>query len=283
VAATALAPALSLVHDGPWWADRRFQLPAAFMGATLLATAAFAACHFAVSRKETDLDTARRDDRGWKFPELGYVLCPQGAGLAPTGKEISSGSVVVLALGSPTGYPVELAWAKVLGEGEQDPNRIQAVLVGQASQTGQLALETDRHGFRVGQKIWITKDCVWDVLRWLKDPYGRLLCGAELLTFDGSDPDAAPDGYAFAWPPGPVSSLVGRQVELLLVSQAGKGTAWQLPLTAEIISVSDTKQIATVRVIAVGREPAAEGPETGHHVRAGDEFDITWDCVLKYL
>lgn len=276
------AAAIAAPVYGPWWADRRFQIPAALVGATLLATATFAVMYFALKKQDSS-STARRDDKGWKFAELGYVLCPQGAGLAPTGKEISKGSVIVLALGSPSGYPVELSWGKVVGSDANDLNRLQVVLVGQASETGQVALQTDRHGFRIGQKLWVTRDCVWDVLQWLSDPQGRLLCGAELLTFDGADPDATPDGYTFAWPPGPVDTLVGRKVELLLVSRAGSGTAWQVPLTAEIIDVSETKHIATVRVSALGRDELADDPETGHHVRPGDTFDITWDCVLKYL
>jgi hypothetical protein len=277
-AATAVAPPATYA---PWWYDRRFQVPAALVGATLLATVAFTVLHLAL--KEKPPVDPKRDDRGWKFPELGYFLCPQGAGLPPTNKQISKGSVIVVALGSPTGYPIELAWGKVADEDTKDPNRIQVVLVGQASETGQVALKTDRHGFRIGQRLWLTRDCVWDVLQWLNDPNARLLCGAELLTFDGPDPDTTPDDYMFAWPPAPVSALVGRKVELLLVSKAGRGTAWQVPLTAEIVATSETKHIATVRVVAIGRDELADAPDTGHHVRAGDMFDITWDCVLKYL
>ena len=264
----------------PWWADRRFQIPAAFVGATLLATATFATLYVAL-HKRPQVETGRRDERGWKFPDLGYVLCPQGVGLRPTDKPIAPGSIIVLGLGSPAGQSVEAAWAKVAAVDPDDPNRLEVVLVGQASTTGQVSLRTERHGFRLSQKLWVTRDCVWDVLRFLTDPYGRLLCGAELATYDGPDADAAPDGYMPASPPIPIESAVGRRVELLLVSRAGAGTAWMVPLTAQIVEVSDTRHIATVRVLAVGRNEAAEGP-LGHHVRAGATFDITWDCVVQY-
>jgi hypothetical protein len=266
---------------GPWWVDRRFQIPAALIGATLLSLAAFAACHIALESSSSP--SAKRDERGWSFPDLGYVLCPQWAGLEPTAKQISTGSIIIVALGSPTGYPVEVAWAKVVGEDPTDRNRILVVLVGQASETGQVDLHTDRHGFRISHRVWITRDCVWDALRFLDDPKGRLLCGAELLMFDGSDDDADPDGYVFSWPTTPVKSLVGREVELLLVSKVASGTAWHVPMIAQIVDVSETKHIATVQVVATGRDEYADDPETGHHVRAGDTFDITWDCVLKYL
>lgn len=280
--ATAAATIVATVLPyGPWWYDRRFQVPAALIGATLLATVTFTALHIAL-KDRVPPENAKRDERGWKFPELGYVLCPQGAGLRPTDKQISPGAIIIVSLGSPAGHPVEVAWAKVAGEDPNDPNRLSVVLVGQASETGQVDLQTDRHGFRISQRLWITRDCVWDVLRFLDDPKGRLLCGAELLTFDGPDDDPSPDGYMFAWPPAPVKALVGREVELLLVSKAGKGTAWQVPIAAEIVAVSETKHIATVRVTAVGRDEQADDPETGHHVRSGSTFDITWDCVLKY-
>jgi hypothetical protein len=275
----AAAPTVAAVLE-PWWADRRFQLPGAFVAATLLATATFAGLYFAL-REKPDRETGDRDERGWKFPELGYVLCPQGAGLRPTDKPIEAGSIIVVGLGSPTGQSVEAAWAKVAGVDPRDPNRIAVVLVGQASETGQVELQTDRHGFRLSQRLWITRDCVWDVLRFLDDPQGRLLCGAELSNFDGPDADVAPDGYKPAPPPIPLASALGRHVELLLVSRAAAGTAWVVPLTAEVTAISETKHIATVRVTAVGRNEDAEGA-SGHHVRAGTTFDITWDCVLQY-
>lgn len=267
----------------PVWQDARFQLPLALVGASVLAAATFAVLHFALGRRRAEEDEGARDERGWRFPKSGYVLCPQGAGLEPTAKDIEVGSILVLGLGSSTGQPVEPAWARVVEIDARDPNRIAVVLVGQATLAGQTGFQTDRHGFRLAQKLWVTKDCVWDVLRMLDDPGGVLLCGADLALFDGPDPDSAPDELGPAPMPARVRDLVGRAVELLLVSRAGKGTAWQVPVTAEIVDVGETGHVATVRVLAIARDDEAERPGVGHELTPGQTFDITWDCVVRYL
>lgn len=268
----------------PVWEDARFQVPFAFLSATVLATATFAVLHYVMRKRDEPTAEGKRDQKGWSFPEAGYVLCPQGAGLPPTEKDIAVNSVLVLGLGSPTAVPVEPAWAVVSSIDSKDPNRVEAVLVGQATPTGQADLQTDRHGFRLSQKIWVTRDCVWEVLEMLADPQGRLLCGPELVTFDGPDVDMDPDGLSAArMPPGPPQNLVGRRVELYLVSKAGKGTAWQVPVEAEVVAVGTTGHVATVRVLAFGRSDLAEDPRTGHSLRPGQQFDVTWDCVVRYL
>ncbi len=277
-AAVATAPQF----DAPVWSDVRFQLPFALLGAALLATATFAVLHFTVGRRKGG-DEGRRDDRGWKFPEAGYVLCPQGAGLEPTAKSVGIGSIVILGLGSPAGQPVEPGWARVVELDATDPNRVAVVLIGQATTAGQTGFQTDRHGFRISQKLWVTRDCMWDVLQLLDDPGGTLLCGAELIVFDGPDYDIVPDGLGPADLPSHPRDLVGRNIELYLVSRFGKGSAWQVPVTAEVVDVGSTGHIATVRVLAVGRSDEAEKPPpTGHQLQPGQTFDITWDCVVRY-
>lgn len=279
-AAVAVAPL------PPVWSDVRFQVPLALLGATVLATATFAALHFALRKRGDDPvpEVGKRDEKGWTFPELGYILCPQGAGLPPTPKEIKPGSIVIVGLGSPLGQAVEPAWARVTEVDTADPNKVLVVLVGEATTVGQKGLQTDRHGFRISTGLWITKDCIWDVLEPLTDPKGRLLCGAELIIYDGDDDDSAPDGLGPApLPPVPVRQLVGRKVRLYFVSSSGTlaQSLWQVPLVAEVVEVGNTGHVATVKVLAVGHHEFAD--VSGHQVTSGDTFDITWDCVLKYL
>jgi hypothetical protein len=277
-AVAAAAPPLP-----PVWSDARFQVPLALLGATVLATATFTVLHFALRKRPTPTPEHEgvRDEKGWSFPELGYVLCPQGSGLDPTAKEIKPGSIVIVALGSPTGLPVEASWGRVAEVDPRDPNRVLVVLVGQATTTGQTDLQTDRHGFRISAGLWVTRDCVWDVLEALNDPRGYLLCGAELMVWDGPDNDTTPDGHQPVALPAPPRQLVGREIELFFVSRAGKGLAWQVPIRAVITDVTGTGHVATVRVLAVGTDEFAD--VSGHQVTSGDTFDITWDCVVKYL
>lgn len=276
-------PAAVAVAQPPVWDDARFRVPLALVGFTILATATFAALHLLFRRRGEEPTSGDRDASGWKFPEAGYVLCPQSRGLEPTAKLIQPGSLIVLVLGSPAAQEVEPVWARVVSIDAVDPNRIGVVLIGQATTTGQRDLQTGRHGFRLAQKIWVTKDCTWDVLRVLDDPGGVLLCGADLRVFDGPDVDVAPDGLAPAQMPASPRDVVGRRVELYLVSKAGRGTAWQVPVIAEVIEVGSSGHVATVKVSAFGRDPEAERPGTGHALSPGQTFDITWDCVLKYL
>lgn len=285
-AAVNPAAAAALAPLPPVWSDIRFQVPLALLGATVLATATFAVLHFALRKRgdEKPADVGTRDDKGWAFPELGYVLCPQGAGLSPTSKEIKPGSIVIVGLGSPLGQPVEPAWGRVTEVDAADPNRVLVVLVGEATTVGQKGLQTDRHGFRISSALWITADCIWDVLEPLTDPKGLLLCGADLVLYDGDDDDTAPDGFGPApMPPVPVEELVGRKVRLSFVSRVGTvaQSLWQVPLTAEVTAVGNTGHIATVKVLAVGHHEFAD--VSGHQVTSGNTFDITWDCVLKYL
>lgn len=273
------AAAASAVLEAPFFSwDARLQLPAALLAGSVLAAGAFAALHFTVGRRlrEKAQREPVRSDLGFVFPESGVVLCPATAGIEATTKEIKRGSFVVLWLADPQGKFVQTTWAKVLAVDETDPKRIFVILTGEMTRAGQKALDP-RHGFGLSQVFWMTKDCVPEVYEGLVDARAALLCGAQLETFDG-DGDGKPDGYAPAKPPAnAVEDLVGREVELLLVSRAGKGTAWQATLVAMIMGTGKIGQIATVKVLEVGETPLAD-----HGVSPGDVFDVAWDCITKY-
>lgn len=235
-------------------------------------------------RGMTEIKAEYRDDGGYYFPALGYVLCPQGVGIDPTEKEISPGTFVVIWLGDPQGAFIERTWAEVVKVDPDDPNRLFVVIRGELFPSGQRSLQTDKHGFNLSQVFWMTRDCIPDAYNELGDPNGVLLCGANLVTFDGPDDDLEPDGLGPARPPAlPPRDLVGWQVELLLVSRAGRGSAWQVPVVAEIVDVGPTGDVPRVRVIEIGSDEFADAPPSGHHLSPGDEFDAPWDCITRYL
>lgn len=269
------------------WADPRFRVPALLLGASVLAVGTFAVLHFTIGQRDKKNGLEQeptKSNLGWVFPKAGVILCVIGSGLPPTPKPTGPGTFIVLWLADPEGTFIETTWARVIREDPEDPNRIFVVLTGEPSPVGPRPLRKE-HGFTLSQAFWMTRDCVPEAINPLADPRARILCGPGLVGFDGPDADGTPDGLAPAEPPqGPVENLVGRQVEMLLVSTAGGGTAWQVPVVATILSTGPIGQVVTVRVDDVGSNEFADAPaaEGGHTVRPGATFDVTWDCVTKY-
>jgi hypothetical protein len=211
------------------------------------------------------------------------VLCPQGSGLPPTTKRIYPGSFIVLWLADPKGRFIETTWARVVRVNTDDPNKIFVVLTGEPTPVGPRPLQK-AHGFTLSQAFWVTRDCVPEAIEPLADPAAEILCGGRLLTFDGPDIDGDADGLAPAPPPtGDVKALVGRQVEMVMVSSAGGGTAWQVRVVGTITSTGPIGQVPTVRVDEVeANEFADDQSGMGHSVQPGDTFDVTWDCITHY-
>jgi len=262
----------------PFWRDPRFQIPAIFVGGSIAGILIGAGVAYAGKR------------RGYKPPPggPGRVLCVTEFGHVSTPKQVQVGSDVALWLGDWEGNFVEATWAKVLAIDPHDSNVLLVGLEGEATPVGAERLKSDEHGFRLGDKIpGVTRDCLAEVLRPLDDPKARLLCGGSLLSwatsaksgaFDISpmDPDNLPEGPAVP-PTSTPHELNGMDVQLLLVSKAGVGTAWQSRVLARVIGVSETGAVAEVRVNVVEPHPDAD-----HSVKPGQTFDITWDCVIAY-
>jgi len=264
--------------DVSFWRDPRFQVPAILLGGSILGIALGATYAYAARR------------RGDKPPAggEGRVLCIKDFGFGSTNKQVKVGSDVALWLGDWEGRFVEATWGKVLGIDPKDPNMLLVGLEGESAVSGVRRLQSDKHGFRLGDKIpAVPLDCVAEVLRPLEDPSAQILCGGPLENFVASakrgdfdispaNPDDLPDGAVMP-PAQEPHELLGRDVQLLMVSKAGAGTAWQVRVLARIIGVSEPGSVAEVRVTLV--EPNAQAE---HQVKPGDVFDITWDCVIAY-
>jgi hypothetical protein len=264
------------------WDDPRFRLPGILLGASVLAVGAFAALHFTVGRREAKKQEPTKTNIGWTFPEAGVILCAVGSGLPPTTKKIGPGSFVVIWLADPKGRFIETTWARIVKEDPADANRIFVVITGEQTPVGPRPLRKE-HGFTLSQAFWMTKDCVPEAIAPLDDPKAAVLCGPDLVNFDGLDDDTEPDGLFAVQPPSSdVKLLVGRQVDVWLVSRAGKGTAWRVRLTGTIQSTGPIGQVVTIRVDSVEPNEVADDPQGGHSVRAGDTFDVTWDCIIEY-
>lgn len=212
-----------------------------------------------------------RDELGLAYPEAGYVLCPQGLGLKPTDKSISVGDYVVVWLASISGAFVEATWAKVARVDPVDPNRLLVVL-GSQYHPALAALRTGDHGFVIGSALWVTADCVSDVLRAFPGRKVSVLCGAALASLV---PGARQRATAL---PSTVHDMVGREVDLVLRS----AYASRVPARGHIVSVSPTGQIATVALTSVTIPGALAYGPTVADLRPGTTFDITWDCVLSF-
>lgn len=259
-------PASSL----PWWRDPRFQLPAIFVGASVVAVGAWALWQRTVAPARTPV----RDELGLAFPAAGYVLCPQGLGLDPTFKTIGAGDFVVLWLATDQGEFVEATWARVARVDPDDPNRLLVVL-GSEDLPALASLRTSEHGFVLGTALWVTADCIPDALRAFPGGGAAALCGPTLTS-------AIAGLRAPAAPPALPSEMVGREIEILLGSTVSGAYAWRAPARARVVEVSPTGQIATVQLLDIKIPGAlAYGPSVAG-VRPGTLFDITWDCVVSY-
>jgi hypothetical protein len=239
----------------PFWRDPRFTVPAALLGGSIagIAVAAVAARAHAASRPPV-----RR----------GFVLCPQGAGVDASPKPIEVGSDVALWLGDAAGRFVEATWAKVLSIDPTDPNHIRVGLEGEKGEASVRRLRSDLHGFRLGDELDATKDCIADVLVSLVGEDIEVACGTALaeLGYPVIGLGAAPDAMA----------LNNRQVRIVLRHPRLSG--WKQEVVARVVEVSETGNVPTLRAEMFESVENAE-----HGVRPGSTFDVTWDCVTEHL
>lgn len=236
------------------------------VGVSVLAVGAFALAGHLLG----DSAQPRRRAAGLSYRRAGYVLCPQGLGLVPSPKPIAPAAFVLLWLGDPQGRFVEATWGRVLRL-DADPNRLLVLLSGE-DRPGRPPLQTQRHGFALDQVIWVTADCIPDVLRPFPIDTTTVVCG----------PGLAARGYGHAAaPPTALADLVGREAAVLLASDADP-SPWEALATVRIMDVGPTEQTLTVELIDVADVPEFAYGTAGASFVPGLRFDITWDCVLEY-
>jgi len=196
--------------------------------------------------------------------ERGRLLCPAEENKVPPTKGIVAGDFVVLKVISADETFGEQAWGHVLSVSPAK-DQIQVEIVTSLVPSGLRPLETDRHGFHVGEKIKIDRACVYDVLRRQSDQY-EILCGVML-------PGDGPAKAALDVKPGDfVTVVVGNKP---LTSNGVAGKAWQEPLKVSITSDGPSGYI-------LGGVIWEQPKKTEQHgLKTFDKLEFTRDCILE--
>lgn len=194
----------------------------------------------------------------------GEALCPA----APLfeGKQLEEGDFVVVQLGSIDHTFSEATWGKVqgrtlfgLGSG------VKVELVGPVTAQGEAkALQTEKHGFELGQVVVVDASCVWDRYRPLR---GRasLVCGPGLLTLPASlGLPTEPDPRAKALRAGDRAALV------VAVNSAPVELVW-----VTLLEQSPGSQVLTGEVAYPTERPEIHGLQQGHRI------EFVRDCVVE--
>jgi len=198
----------------------------------------------------------------------GHIVCPSDTGRIPASTAgLSAGDFVVLRVASADDSFAEMTWAVVLTI-SPDGTQIQVRLAGEHTETGLKPLDTARHRFRIGQKLLVPSNCVFDVYR-PPSFAGQILCGPGLAALDESeDPDLRPSPEALG---------IGRgnRARIVVASTEAQGTAWHEVLWTTITATSPTGQILTG---VVDEDPKQS---TQHGLRRGSTLHFNRDCVVE--
>ncbi len=198
----------------------------------------------------------------------GHLVCPAATGHVPASTAgLSAGDFVVLRVASADDSFAEMVWGLVLTIAP-DGMSLQVRLAGEHTETGLRPLDTAKHRFRIGQKLLVGSDCVFDVYR-PPSFAGQVLCGPALAALDDvEDPDLRPAPEA-------VAIGRGNRARIVVGSTEAQGTAWHEVLWTTITATSSTGQVLTGVI--------DEDPElaTSHGLRRGSTLHFNRDCVVE--
>lgn len=221
----------------------------------------------------------RRRRRGAPKPRRGSktlrgsVVCPAELDMMPpSAAGLRRGDFVAVRVSNLDGSFTELVWGMIDG-GSKLPGYTTVRLVPAIGDTEVIAPDDSRHGFAIGDRIEVGKDCLWEVLH--TNPHGMALCGTWGEQVAGRPPGGGAPGAA-------AGATVGMDV-LLYLAPVAKGTSlqrgagWNVenPAWGQIISESPSRNILRVQLL---ESPPDPGPEL--KLRAGSRLDITRDCIF---
>lgn len=190
----------------------------------------------------------------------GRVICPLELGHRPANTTtVVPGDAVIVTLGAADGAR-ETTWASVL---ETRKSKLRVELIGENAQGGRKPLDP-KHGFALGDKLTIGRDCVLDVYHPPK-LNGRILCGPDLALLDDvvSPPFRTSAG----------SNDVGRDEHVQIVVAAYDGKQWYEPLWVTVNAISPTGQVLSGKVDTV--------PKLAQHgLGEGSSVSFNRDCIV---
>lgn len=210
----------------------------------------------------------------WAWTELrptptkkrhGSLLCPGKVGREPAPAEtVGRGDFVVVQLQSADGKFHESTWATVLGE---TGDVVAVVLAGEQIAEGIRPLATDKHGFRLGDRLTVARDCIWELFRPTAFR-GQILCGPRITEL----------GEAIGEEMVPVAAGLtvqrGDRARVLVASKTAQGTAWHEKIWTRIATISPSGQVITA---VVDEDPQKT---ERHKLTRGSVIRFNRDCVI---
>lgn len=191
----------------------------------------------------------------------GSVVCPKDIGKLPANiSTLKRGDFVIIELASKDKKSIEPTWARVRSL-SPTKDRIYVEIAGEFTEQGIKPIKTKKHGFYLGEKLILDKECVFDVLHVSSKLTGQILCGPNLGVVD----------Y------GPVDTKrVSTQniVRIVVGSPEAQGSAWHEALWVHVTSISPTSQIIHGIV--------AENPKltAQHGLSKYSRVEFGRDCVV---
>lgn len=193
----------------------------------------------------------------------GRLLCPAEENKIPPTKGIVPGDFVVLKIISADETFGEEAWGRVLSV-SPDKAQLQVEITTSLVPSGLRPLQTERHGFHIGEKIKIDRACIYDVLHQPGERF-EVLCGVLA-------PEEVPKEALAVGKGDFVTVAVGNRP---LTSSGVAGSAWKEPLKVSITSDGPSGYILQGVIW--------EQPELTeqHGLRTFDKLEFTRDCILE--
>ena len=202
------------------------------------------------------------------IPGSGSLLCPTDVGKDPVLAKIARGDFVIVQLQSPDGDYSESTWATVLSK---TGDTIVAVISGEQIPEGVRSLATDKHGFRLGDRIFIEHTCVWEVFHPGDLGEGEIFCGPQVTDLAEflEDENLYPIARGKTVQP-------GDRAQILVASKMARGTAWHERLWTQIVRISRRGQVITAQI---DQDP---DPELSllHTLVRGSVVRYNRDCVI---
>lgn len=195
----------------------------------------------------------------------GSLLCPADAGKTPApAASVGRGDFVVVQLQSHDGKFSESTWATIA---EDAGDVLVAVLTGEQISEGVRQLRTDKHGFRLGQRMILERECIWEVYR-PEEYNGQILCGPQIVEL------AEHIGDETLYPvAGGLTVEPGDRAQIVIGSKESFGNAWNERLWTRIVTMSPSGQVITAWI--------EDEPELAEHgLVRGSIVRFNRDCII---
>jgi hypothetical protein len=200
----------------------------------------------------------------------GFLLCPSDFHVVPGNTDgLIAGDFVIIELSAKDRTFHEMTWAQVLSI-SPDGFDLYVKIAGEYLEAGVRPLNTEKHGYHVGDRMIIPRDCVFDMLHVHSQLEGIIACGPELSVFTGETGDPL-------YTPKDASGVAQSDLVQVVIAD-GVTAAWSEPLWVLVSKVSPTEQVLTGIITEVPQF------EDRHKLKQYSKVSFNRDCIvdIKY-